>query len=164
MVVVRGQVHPTHWRRASTAGTSSRRASTGPLAPCAAAAAALATLLLVFAIFRLARRVTVAGASMLPAFEPGDRLLVVPALRVRPGQVVAVIDPREPGRLLVKRVHACSAATVDVRGDNDAASTDSRSFGPVDRARVVGRVLYRYGPPERTGWLPGAGKPRPAPG
>ncbi|MGH9054313.1 MAG: nickel-type superoxide dismutase maturation protease [Acidimicrobiales bacterium] len=152
LVVVRGQVHPTHWKRASTAGTSPGRARAVSRA---AFAATLSALGLAFAVSRLAQRVTVAGTSMLPAFEPGDHLLVVPALRVHPGQVVAVVDPREPGRLLVKRVHACSGGSVDVRGDNDASSTDSRSFGPVDRAQVVGRVVYRYGPPGRTGRVPG---------
>ncbi len=97
------------------------------------------------------RRVKVAGDSMRPTFEPGDRLLVGPLLRIRPGQIVAVADPREPRRLLVKRVQAVSAdgSLVDVRGDNPSSSTDSRVFGPVARSTVVGRVLYRYAPRAR---------------
>jgi inner membrane protease subunit 1 len=47
-------------------------------------------------------------------------------------------------------------ARVDVRGDNEAASTDSRHFGPVPRRAVRGRVLYRYGPPARAGRWPGS--------
>jgi nickel-type superoxide dismutase maturation protease len=104
------------------------------------------------------RRVQVAGGSMLPAFRPGDRLLVMgPLLRVRAGQVVAVEDPRPPGRLMVKRVHAVAHGHVDVRGDNEAASTDSRQFGRLPRSGVVGQVIYRYGPEGRTGWFPGRG-------
>jgi nickel-type superoxide dismutase maturation protease len=95
----------------------------------------------------------VAGASMRPGFQPGDRLVVLPMAGVHPGQVVALRDPRHEERLLVKRVHAVAAGLVDVRGDNDAASTDSRQFGPVPLARVVGRVVYRYHPPGRAGWL-----------
>jgi nickel-type superoxide dismutase maturation protease len=101
------------------------------------------------------RRVRITGDSMLPAFQPGDRLLVGPPAWIRPGAVVAVEDPRSPGRLMVKRVHAVDRSGVDVRGDNVQASTDSRQFGPVPRGRLVGRIVYRYGPPGRTGWWPG---------
>jgi nickel-type superoxide dismutase maturation protease len=100
-------------------------------------------------------RVVVSGESMRPAFEPGDRVLVVPAVCVRPGHVVAIRDPRRPDRLLVKRVRSIASGLVDVRGDNQGASTDSRDFGPVPRSSVAGRVVYRYGPPERVGRLPG---------
>lgn len=105
------------------------------------------------------RRVQVAGDSMLPGFQPGDRLLVGPAGRIRPGAVVALQDPRPGGRLIVKRVHRVGPTWVDVRGDNQAVSTDSRQFGPVARSRLAGRVVYRYGPAERTGWWPGQARP-----
>ena len=107
---------------------------------------------------RTLRRVEVAGGSMAPAFRTGDRLVV----RSRPfgppswpavGDVVAVADPRVPSRTLVKRVAAVdrAAGTLEVRGDDPDASTDSRDFGPVPLAAVVGRVVYRYGPNGRTG-------------
>ena len=38
-------------------------------------------------------------------------------------------------------------------GDNRRGSSDSRSWGPVTRDRIVGRVLYRYWPLSRSGWL-----------
>jgi nickel-type superoxide dismutase maturation protease len=101
------------------------------------------------------RRVRVTGGSMLPGFRAGDRLLLGPPLWVRPGQVVAVTDPSYPGRLMVKRVHAMSRSSVEVRGDNDTASTDSRQFGPLPRSSLAGRVVYRYAPAGRTGWFPG---------
>src|SRR5436305_1226061 len=75
------------------------------------------------------RRVTVHGDSMRPALEPGDRLLVVGFLRPRPGDVVAVVDPRDAGRVLVKRVAAVDASgggLITVLGDFPEASTDSR--------------------------------------
>jgi nickel-type superoxide dismutase maturation protease len=90
---------------------------------------------------------------MRPALEPGDRLVVVPSASLRTGQVVAVADPRVSGRLLVKRVGALRDGQVEVLGDNDAASTDSRDFGPVARSQVVGIALYRYYPPKRAGWI-----------
>jgi nickel-type superoxide dismutase maturation protease len=100
------------------------------------------------------RRVAVEGRSMAPTFEPGDRLLVVRLPRrwpVQPGEVVACRDPRDPDRLLVKRVSIVGDEWVTVTGDNPAESTDSRSFGPVDRDEVWGRVCYRYSPPARAG-------------
>jgi nickel-type superoxide dismutase maturation protease len=99
----------------------------------------------------LPRRVTVAGDSMLPSFRAGDRLLVVPTRNLSAGQVVALRDPTAPDRLLVKRVREVAGDGLDVRGDNEQASTDSRTFGAVPSTMVIGRVVYRYHPPERAG-------------
>jgi nickel-type superoxide dismutase maturation protease len=97
------------------------------------------------------RRVVVEGQSMLTTLEPGDQLLIGPFGRLRPGMIVALRDPRGSDRLMVKRVAGVHHAKVDVRGDNPSASTDSRHFGLVEPASIVGRVLYRYGPRERAG-------------
>jgi len=88
---------------------------------------------------------------MAPTLGPGDRLLVVRTRRPRPGDVAVVPDPREPSRLVVKRVVATSAAGVTLEGDNPAASTDSRTFGPAPWQSVRGRAVYRYHPPSRRG-------------
>jgi len=95
---------------------------------------------------------------MVPTLLPGDRLLVLAGVGpwrapIRPGDLVALPDPRRPDRIMVKRVAAVDGPGVVVRGDNEAASTDSRHFGPVDRATVVGRVIYRYHPESRRGRL-----------
>ncbi len=90
---------------------------------------------------------------MAPALEPGDRLVVVRLGRPRPGDLVALRDPGEPARLLVKRVAAVGPTGLEVRGDNPAASRDSRAFGSVTRSRVIGRAVYRYFPRSRVGWL-----------
>jgi nickel-type superoxide dismutase maturation protease len=90
------------------------------------------------------RRVIVEGRSMEPALAPGDRLVVVRAMRLRPGDVVAVRDPRYPRRLLVKRVSSAAFDEIVVHGDNAAESTDSRAFGAISRRAVVGRVVHRY--------------------
>lgn len=104
------------------------------------------------------RRLVVVGSSMLPTLEPGDRLLVVRSLRLRVGDLVALRDPEEPSRLLVKRLVAYDRHRVTVVGDNPGASRDSRAFGPVARASLVGRAVYRYYPPERTGPLESGGR------
>ena len=101
------------------------------------------------------RRVAVHGASMMPALHDDDRLLLVPARRPRVGHIVALRDPRQPDRLIVKRIAAIdpAAGTVTVLGDNPEASTDSRAFGPIDRRALLGRAVYRYSPAVRAGWL-----------
>lgn len=90
------------------------------------------------------RRVVVSGESMTPALLPGDRWLVTRLGRVRRGDVVALCDPRQPQRVLVKRVADVAAGGYVVLGDNPAASTDSRTFGVVPRRLVLGRCVYRY--------------------
>jgi len=102
-------------------------------------------------VLRRVHRVEVAGQSMSPTLLPGDRLLVIRGRRARPGDLVTVPDPRTPGRVVVKRVATVGAGTVEVRGDNPAASTDSRIFGPVLAASIGGRVVYRYYPENRRG-------------
>lgn len=103
-------------------------------------------------------RLRVTGESMVPALLPGDHVLVVRGLgrwrpRLRVGDLVALVDPRQPGRVMVKRVAGLEAGRVVVRGDNETASTDSRHFGPVSPGGIQGRVVYRYHPESRRGWL-----------
>ena len=90
---------------------------------------------------------------MLPALAPGDRLVVLKLGRPRIGDIVAFRDPTTTERLLVKRVNAVGADGLEVRGDNQAASRDSRRFGPVPASLVIGRAVYRYFPPSRAGSL-----------
>jgi nickel-type superoxide dismutase maturation protease len=109
----------------------------------------------------LFQRVQVVGRSMLPAIAPGDRLVVVRRLRIRPGAVVALAEPRRPGGAagdripltLVKRVSAVEGDAVWVHGDNAAESTDSRHWGPVPRRAIHGVAIYRYAPASRAGRL-----------
>ena len=86
---------------------------------------------------------------MRPTLLSGDRVVAVRSRRIRPGDLVVLADPRDPDRLLVKRVVTAGPQGHTVAGDNPAASTDSRIFGPV--RQVWGRVLFRYHPPERCG-------------
>jgi nickel-type superoxide dismutase maturation protease len=88
---------------------------------------------------------------MVPTFAPDDRLVVWRWGRWSAGDVVALTDPTEPSRLLVKRVSWVRADRVHLQGDNAAASTDSRSFGAVPAGLVVGRVVYRYAPAAEAG-------------
>ena len=95
---------------------------------------------------------------MAPTLLDGDRLLVLsrawsPRARLVVGDIVAVPDPRRPDRVVVKRVASVewSDGTLVVLGDSPDASTDSREFGAVPLASVIGRVVHRYGPTGRSG-------------
>jgi signal peptidase I len=91
---------------------------------------------------------------MEPTFHDGDWLLVRKLGRPpREGEVVVATDPREPERLLVKRVRSVAGDRVTVEGDHvdPAESTDSRQFGPISGSAVVGRPVLRYAPLHRFG-------------
>ena len=99
-------------------------------------------------------RYVVDGPSMEPAFQSGDRVLVDRlAYRTRDpraGEVVVLRDPERDGHVLLKRVANApdeadpGPSRIYVLGDNAAASRDSRSFGTVDRARIIGRAWLKY--------------------
>ncbi|MGH9184180.1 MAG: nickel-type superoxide dismutase maturation protease [Acidimicrobiales bacterium] len=126
---------------------SSRRPYPPRLGLIAAAAVAVA-------LARMTERVEVAGDSMRPLLQPGDRLVVVRGLATRPGDVVAAVDPRAPGRVLLKRVSALREGhRVELVGDRPETSTDSRHFGPVPLSSVRGRAVWRYWPRHRAGPL-----------
>ncbi len=100
-------------------------------------------------------RVAVEGRSMSPTLEPGDWLLADPdgfaGARPMVGDLVLVPDPREPSRLLVKRVAEVHGHDLLVAGESPDRSADSRIFGSVEAADVEGRPWFRYWPPRRIG-------------
>lgn len=107
-------------------------------------------------------RYVVDGPSMVPTFLPGERVVVLRApFLLRPpkrGDLIAFRHPLEPDRPLIKRVIAGPNETITVEGrqyqlgpdewfvlgDNPAASTDSRRFGPIQRELIIGRPWFRY--------------------
>jgi len=107
---------------------------------------------------RLARPFTVAGPSMAPALQHGERVIVdLRALRGRdpaPGEIVLFRGP--DGGPWVKRVSRVDQATSDdrcvwVEGDDPDNSTDSRTLGPIPRSSLIGVVTWRYWPLSRAG-------------
>jgi nickel-type superoxide dismutase maturation protease len=91
-------------------------------------------------------RVAVAERSMEPALRPGDWLLVRRTRRIRTGQIVLARHPGRPDMLLVKRAGRQVDGGWWLESDNpDAGAVDSRRFGAIPGALIVGRVLLRYG-------------------
>ena len=116
----------------------------------------------------------VAGSSMEPALANGDRIIVdlwtYQQRPPRPGEVVLFRGPGPSEPVLIKR---CAAPPEPFRGarpapglwpgraevagsfwavgDNPEESLDSRTFGPIPERRLLGRVVWRYWPPERAG-------------
>ena len=91
---------------------------------------------------------------MEPALRAGDWIVVRELSRPpRVGEIVLVRDPRDPKNLMLKRVAEVADGACTVLGDQPEQSTDSRTFGPVPLANVLGRALFRYAPIGRIGWL-----------
>ena len=99
--------------------------------------------------------VVVAGPSMAPALVAGDLLVISPGRHPRAGAVVVARRPAESDILIVKRVlRAAGPAAWWLEGDNPFGSDDSRVYGPVPTAAVVGTAIWRYWPPSRFGPVP----------
>jgi nickel-type superoxide dismutase maturation protease len=97
------------------------------------------------------RRVRIAGQSMAPTLREGETLLVnTRAYRAAPPRVGDVVLAWHPdgSRKIVKRVvRAPEGVQVPsmglyVRGDNPTMTTDSDTFGPIDRRQVLGKVWF----------------------
>ncbi len=98
------------------------------------------------------RFLKVTGDSLYPLIREGDFVLVskIPFLfgAVRQGDTVAFSHP-ELGTL-IKRVDWVSADRQQffVVGTNEW-SVDSRQFGPVERKRMLGKIIWHIRKPER---------------
>lgn len=83
---------------------------------------------------------------MVPTLHRGDLLIVFRSRSVRPGDLVMARRPDRPRLLIVKRVLAREKDGWWLEGDNPNPldSDDSRVFGTVPDACIVGRVVLRY--------------------
>ena len=99
---------------------------------------------------------------MLPTFSPGDRIVVSRAAYLWrspvKGDVIVCGHPFDIEKPLLKRVagvpgdrvvigekeYQLGAEEWHVTGDNPNGSSDSRSFGPIERRQIIGKVWFRY--------------------
>jgi signal peptidase I len=108
---------------------------------------------------------------MEPALADGDVVLALRGRTPRTGDVVVVEHPDRAGFELVKRVAGSPGDVIDllrngsrlpdplplragewfVVGDAPGRSTDSRTFGPVERGHVLGVVVFVLAPAGRRG-------------
>ncbi|MFJ6695565.1 nickel-type superoxide dismutase maturation protease [Streptomyces sp. NPDC091272] len=89
----------------------------------------------------------VGGPSMVPTLRHRDQVVVHWGAEVRPGDVAVLRHPLQQDLLVVKRVAERRDGGWWVLGDNrDEGMSDSRTFGAVPPALVLGRVRARYRP------------------
>ena len=93
----------------------------------------------------LVTRVRIIGPSMEPTLVSGEWWMVRRIRRPAPGDVVLLVHPQRPDLRLVKRIVRADGDGWWVEGDNPEASDDSRTFGAVPEANVLGRLWFRYG-------------------
>lgn len=89
-------------------------------------------------------RYRVKGRSMLPEFREGDYLIVNRLGKLKKGDAVVLKHPKT-NELILKRISWIKDEKYYVLGDNKKQSTDSRSFGYVERQMIVGKVMFKVG-------------------
>lgn len=86
---------------------------------------------------------------MIPTLYPGEVILVQPyvadQMTLRIGDVVTFRHSRYPNEALVKRIFQIhSDQQIDVRADNVDEGTDSRQFGCISQADILGKVTCLF--------------------
>ncbi len=86
----------------------------------------------------------VSGDSMLPTLRQGDTVIYrnndANKLNLKKGLILIIKSPLEPSVLIIKRLHQNNPYGLDVRGDNERSSIDSRTFGLINHSHLYGVV------------------------
>jgi len=77
---------------------------------------------------------------MLPFLKEGQEVLVwCWFYKPKVGDIVVI---GKNGKDMVKRIQKIHDRKYFVGGDNKRESTDSRSFGPIDKSEIIGKVVF----------------------
>lgn len=77
---------------------------------------------------------------MLPIYKNKQVIIVSPLVRPKVGSVVVAV---QNGREVLKRVKSINGnLMVELRGDNEKQSTDSRTLGKVHLHKVLATVVW----------------------
>ncbi|WP_320667134.1 nickel-type superoxide dismutase maturation protease [Prochlorococcus sp. MIT 1307] len=86
----------------------------------------------------------VVGDSMLPTLQEGDIVIYRPInsldASLKEGCIVITQDPLDLESIIIKRVHKKTSLGLELRGDNENNSIDSRKFGLVNYNFLCGIV------------------------
>jgi nickel-type superoxide dismutase maturation protease len=81
---------------------------------------------------------------MLPGLKDGDVVLVDPYAALQIGDVVLARHPFKKSVQIIKRIKEISPeGGYFLVGDNQAESTDSRSFGAIPAKDILGKAVCR---------------------
>lgn len=86
----------------------------------------------------------VRGASMQPTLDETDVVFIAKSIKPAVGDIVLLDHPYKNGISMVKRVVSIDEnGRCEVRGDNPAESSDSRTFGTVPIEYIKGVAVCR---------------------
>ena len=81
---------------------------------------------------------------MLPYIAPNDLVIYKPIKSNRfnwkKGSIVVANHPLQSETKMIKRIYNVNSLGVDIRGDNEPFSNDSRQFGLVNNENILGIV------------------------
>ena len=103
---------------------------------------------LLLLVLQKRHRLRVTGSSMIPLLQPGEEILFDPkAYRHSLPQVGDIVVAQHPyqAKQIVKRVTlVLEDGSCFLEGDNSDASTDSRFYGFIPLAKILGRVTCKF--------------------
>jgi phage repressor protein C with HTH and peptisase S24 domain len=82
----------------------------------------------------------VEGHSMIPTYAPAERVLIWYGAKYKVSDVIIWTNQE---RLELKRITRIEDDLIFVEGDNKEVSVDSRNYGPIRSAQIIGKVVYR---------------------
>lgn len=83
------------------------------------------------------------GNSMFPTFKAGDKILVNKLSYFFSKPKIGDVVVLKKEKFIIKRIAKIKEKKVFMIGDNKEGSTDSRSFGWINRGEIAGKVIFK---------------------